>query len=241
MTRKISGFGAFIAIVCLISSAHGAIVSVPNVSVQVGVSPVTVWPSGTDNGDGTYNYYGSTSNANWDFSWDVTVDPDPFVSAFFGIKNNTGITQTFVLNVNLPIAPPLPGATLKGGSIGITLTDSNFSGSATIASVLGGSIYDAQTDGSSALTLLTNASLSANAFAGQSVTTSAVGGLPGPSLPHGAVLTSIGINHTFTLTAGDTASFTSFFIVEPVPEPSTITLAAMGFLASLGLYFRRKR
>ena len=60
-------------------------------------------------------------------------------------------------------------------------------------------------------------------------------GLPGPTLNSGAVTTLIGIQHKFTLTAGDNATFNSFF--EVTPEPATLALLLISSLALL----RRRR
>ena len=53
------------------------------------------------------------------------------------------------------------------------------------------------------------------------------------------MLTDIAIQIKFTLTPGDQASFTSVFVVEPVPEPTTIGLVSLG-LAGLALAGRRR-
>ena len=53
-------------------------------------------------------------------------------------------------------------------------------------------------------------------------------GLPGPTLPSGAVNNSIAIQHAFTLTPGDSATLSSYFIV--VPEPASLLLLAVGAL-----------
>jgi len=63
-------------------------------------------------------------------------------------------------------------------------------------------------------------------------------GTPIPSAPGPAALASIGINLEFTLTPGDSASFTSIFVVEPIPEPNTFALVALGLV---GLAARRGR
>jgi hypothetical protein len=78
----------------------------------------------------------------------------------------------------------------------------------------------------------------ANPFESQ-VVPAVVFGSPVPSLLGPAANTDIGIRLNFTLSPGDIASFTSVFVVEPVPEPSTIALIGLGAIALLGL-IRRK-
>jgi hypothetical protein len=78
------------------------------------------------------------------------------------------------------------------------------------------------------------------AFGGQTITIPALNpGLPGPTLPSGPALATIGIVHRFTLSPGDSMSATSFFTV--VPEPASIALAAIGFLALVWHVGRRRR
>jgi hypothetical protein len=63
-------------------------------------------------------------------------------------------------------------------------------------------------------------------------------GLPGPTIPGPVAMTSIGIRHRFTLSPGDSSSFTSFFVVM-APEPATAGLLAAGGL--LLVVARRRR
>ena len=46
-------------------------------------------------GGGDWNFSGGLQSTALDFSWDVTVNPDPFVDAAVSVTNNTGATQTF--------------------------------------------------------------------------------------------------------------------------------------------------
>lgn len=174
-------------------------------------------------------------------TWNVTSDPDPFVNSVFGFTNNTAFPQTYILTATLPIAPAIPGATLIGGSSQITVNDSNFSGAATVTSVLSGTdyVYNALIDGADVANLHgTGFTLSAP-FAGGGATANAFFGLPGPTQPGPAALTSIGIRHEITLSAGDSVTLNSSFIVIPVPESTTIGLVALG-IAGLAAVGRRR-
>ena len=63
-------------------------------------------------------------------------------------------------------------------------------------------------------------------------------GLPGPSLAGPAGATSITVLNRFSLSASDQATYNSIFVVEPVPEPGTAALLALGLVA-VGIKRRR--
>lgn len=171
----------------------------------------------------------------------LEVDPDPFVNGVFGVRNSTALEKSYTVTVSLPIFPAVTPFSLFGGSVGLTLTDANFNGFARVRDV-GVSVYQAQTDGVTVLTLLDAPfSLQVN-VPGQSAVANQVLGLPGPTLPGGPVNTSISIVHQFRLSPGDIVGFTSFFVVEAVvPEVGTVWLAG-GVLAVLGgIVIRRRR
>jgi hypothetical protein len=175
--------------------------------------------------------------------WDLTVDTDPFVSSAFGFKN-TGATATFTIVTSLPIAPVVPG-TLMGGSTGGSVTDSNFDavfGSIGLSTVAPDAFYVGLIDG---IPVLPAAELHPDPFsvsflfAGDTQNIpSANFGLPGPTVPGPAVATSIGIRNKFSLTGGDSVASTNFFVVEVIPEPSTVLLLGFGLV---GLAVRGKR
>jgi hypothetical protein len=164
---------------------------------------------------------------------------DPFVNLAFGLTNVTLAPLEFTVSITVPIAPPIPGATLHGGSTGGSVTDSNFNGvggMSTIVSVPGTPFYSGQIDGVGVLSIYPDpTSFPAGgifAFPGQTVNIPALNpGLPGPTLPSGPALLTIGIAHHFLLAAGDSISTSSFFVVQPVPEPSSFVLALVGLVA----------
>jgi hypothetical protein len=231
---RLSSFVLSSLILVPFSPAIAAVITLGNVGVSVGVEGSTsaLSPSFTDNGDGTFSSNGLTTNAGWNFSWDMTVKPDPFIDAVFGFKNNSAVTQTFIVSVLLPVVPPQVPLTRVGGSVGLTLTDSNFSGLAQVTDA-GDGIYFGQNDGFNALELLANPfTLTVNTAGGTKVASDFLG-LPVPNVPGPAAASTIGIVHRFRLTPGDSVAFTSFYVVEAVPEASTLLLVGMAVASSL--------
>jgi len=223
----------------------GAVVVIPDVQVEVGVEGDTMnlSPVGTEvPGPGDlFNYVGAMSAVNWDFNWDMTVDPDPLISAVFGLTNNTAITQTFIVSVSMPIAPTVVPSSVIGGSMGLTVTDSNGNGVGTVTSAAPSPVYEGQIDGAGVLPLLPDPFSISVPFAGGTAVTSVSAGLPGPTIPGPPAFATIGILHKFTLTPGDSIGLTSFFIVEAVPEPSSLALGSLALLAMVGTMRRRRK
>ena len=176
----------------------------------------------------------------WALDWDVRADVDPFVNGNFSIQNNSAITQTYTFTVTLPITPPVVPTSTIGGSIGVTVTDTNNSGSATVGSVGSGFVFNAANDGTTTLQLLGPGFVLDAPFAGGSSTAFANAGLPGGTIASVAANGTISITHTFTLTAGDSIGLTSFYLVNPVPEPGTLALFASGASGLLALGRRRR-
>lgn len=163
---------------------------------------------------------------------------DPFTNLNWAVTNNAAVPLVFSVSVTLPIAPQGP-ATLHGGSTGATLTDANFNGAGSVSTFGGTPFYQGQIDGVTVLPIYPALFTHAITFAGQSTGFSANVGLPGPTLPSGPALLSIGIINTFTLSAGDSLSGNSFFVVVPVPEPSTMAMVALSVMTFST--WRRKR
>jgi len=172
-------------------------------------------------------------------NWNMTFDNDPVVSGTTAVTNNNLISsQQFTLLFTLPTGPIGP-STLSGGSLQGGVTDNTGDGATLSTAGAGTAFYKGLIDGASspARTLYPDfASYSAGAFLSNNVPNVAFG-TPIPSLPSPAVVGNIGIMLDFILTPGDSASFTSNFVVV-VPEPATGAMVAFGLLA-LALYRRR--
>lgn len=185
---------------------------------------------GTENPDGTFNYQGEYTDPTgmWSMSWDVDADADPFLNAVLGITNIAPTTQTYNMLVVLPIAPPITPSSLMGGSVGASTTDSNFDGQGGLSTAPNFPLYNGLIDGAGVLPLYNHPYGVTYAFAGDTQNVPNVSaGLPGPTLPGPQALNTIGIQHVFTLSPGDSAVFTSFFVV--TPEPTSLLL--FGLLA----------
>jgi hypothetical protein len=191
----------------------------------------------TVNTDGTVTYDGSASTGGWSLDWDVTVKEDPFIDGIFAVTNTSGSTQNYIINFLLPISPAITPSSLAGASVVGTLTDNNVGG-ATLGHVLGGAMYSTYLDGVLYDTLLPFDSSVTIGF-GSGSTGSDSFGLPGLTQPGPAVLTSMGVQIAFTLTPGDSASFTSRFEVVPVPEPVTALMLGGG-LVGLAVFGRKR-
>jgi hypothetical protein len=218
---------------CAIAYADG-----PQVELSCwtdGGVPGVFRPTGTANPDGTYTFSGLFNDPDGHWVLDLqelVVKSDPFISAAYAITNNAGSTQNFTLMVSLPISPAITPTSLMGGSTGGSITDANFNGIATVATISPTAFYTGTIDSAAALPLLAHPfSVSAPFAGGTSNIPATNAGLPGPTLPGPAALTDIGITHRFSLTDGDKVAMTSFFVV--TPEPSSLLLCGLGVIALL--------
>lgn len=186
------------------------------------------------NGATAFRVIGSHTTSNWSATWDMFLDPDPFVSSNFSITNNSGILQTFTVTTTTPTIP-LAGPTTITGSISGFVGDGNgmvdqFGNGGTVRTQGGLPFYEALVDGNDTRSL----------YSSPQTHTAPLGltmGIPaqnfvgevGPPL-----IGSIGIRNHFELTPGDNAGFTSTFLIVPAP-------ASLGLFGVLGLAAIRRR
>jgi hypothetical protein len=246
----VAGCGyAVIALTSAVASADTT--TIPNLTLHIGVGSSSYEYNAAQvgsswaNGNSTFGYSGSVSSPfdgpGFIVSWGLLVNPDPFIVGNLVVTNTSNTTQTFFLDVALPIGAPM-SSTLVGGSVTGTVTDLTGDGATVAAVSPNDSIYRALTDvdggfnGNLAGSLLTGASATAGQFQSKTIGPDSFGG-PIPSMPYGAVNSNIAIRLAFTLTAGDSASFTSLFVV--IPSPGALAVAALGGLVGFG--GRRRR
>ncbi len=215
----------------------------PDLNIRLGVAGsqyeynAATTGSSWSNGNSTFGYQGTVSDpfntSGFSLSWGLLVNPDPFIVGNLVVTNTSGQTQTFFLDVSLPINQAF-ASTVIGGSITGTVTDLTGDGAEVSSTPDGTAIYRAYTDvapdfssGNLAGSLLAGASAAAGAFQSATIGPAEFGG-PIPAQPYGAVTTNIAIRLQFTLTAGDSASFTSLFVV--VPTPGALAVAAFGLV-----------
>lgn len=195
------------------------------------------------NANRTYGFAGSTapltdSPVGLAVSWNLLVNSDPFIVGNISVTNTGTTTREFFLHLILPKGTPASHSRV-GGSVTGTVTDRNGNG-AVLSSIGDSGLFTAITDfGAStratAGSLLSSTTITAGSFQSSSLGPASFGD-PIPSQLHGLVAENIAMQFRFSLTAGDSASFTSIFVVEAVPAPGAVALMGLA-----GLRRRRRR
>lgn len=168
--------------------------------------------------------------------WTMSMDSDPYVSNNFTVTNFTSSTQVYSLTATIGVTPAIPNGLMRG-TLGYSLTDNN-GGGATL-STSGASIYTGLIDGGSARTLWDPSTSFSTTPTNPTVTGNTAFGYPTREVAPQSIDSDIGINITFSLTAGDSVSFTSLFDVVPVPVPAAVWLFGSGLLGLIGIARRR--
>lgn len=244
------GLSLGLAVALLLAYPAGAIpldVSISSTFDGVVVTEAGQYEANDYDGDGIFTWDLSAlpsniaSTSRWDVTqWDGAFNPDPSISNGFSVTNLLAGVQTFTITVSSVTGPIGAPTTLTGGSAQGGVTDTNGNGATLSTTGAGSAFYTSLMDGGDWVSLYVDPdSVSAGAFLSNSFFPVEDFGTPIPSLAGPAVVSSIGIRFKFDLTGMDRGTGSGVFVVEPVPEPSTALLVAMG-LGALALR-RRSR
>ncbi|MHC4858355.1 MAG: hypothetical protein ACYTBY_11450 [Planctomycetota bacterium] len=157
--------------------------------------------------------------------FDLTYDMDPYVLGGLSVTNNAGFDQSFMFTFDAPVSPAITTATNYSGGISGSYTVDGTAGSVSTTGMM--PLYQARIDGADILSLYDAPQLWDDAAAGESGSILAEE-IPYLSATGPAALSDLQIVIRFTLTPGETATLNSNFVVEPVPEPATMTLLGLG-------------
>ncbi len=187
------------------------------------------WNAATD----VTTLMGSFSMAGvWNYDWKVMADPDPFIDAVFSVTNMSATTQTFTVNFGLGVSPSFTNGAMLG-DLTADFEDTSGDGGVTFSV----DSWWGQVNGVNAMALST-ASFTPVICSGSNCTGS-FSTSDGP-LSYTGVVNDIGLSMSFTLSAGDTASFDTRFEIQPVPVPAALWLFGSGLLGLIGMA-RRSR
>jgi PEP-CTERM motif len=250
MKKFLGSFAAIAVMLFACNSARATLFTVTTTANDGSQSTQTIASSNgtmTPAANGATEWKGSVSQTgSYNMQWDLILDPDPGVSGSIAISNAATTAQTFTLSVSLPISTPPalpPAGSNMFGSSAISVSDADGNGSASLNAPTGGAIYTAFIN-SPANNQKTLFPVSTSPLP---LTVSATPGgvnVASQSFSNGlttAVASIIGIQHSFVLSAGDSATMNSTFTITAVPEPCTLALAAIGGLGLVAVRrFRRK-
>lgn len=228
----------------IVAAAAFLLIGLGTASAQADIPPLQVsWkvndvvindymPSGTDLGNGTFNYADNLGGGgDPTFSFNLTGDPNlsgaplALVSGNLVVENLTQDTIDVELLVVLPLSTTFEEGSMILGSAAIGFTSA---GAGTVSSFGGNPVWQALIDGSPVgepAELFDDPFSIVRTATGSSSGGSQNFGLPVP-VPGPAATDSIGIRIRFSLTPLDQASMTSVFRV--VPGPTTLFAIAVG-------------
>ncbi|MDA1008288.1 MAG: hypothetical protein O2800_04705 [Planctomycetota bacterium] len=180
---------------------------------------------------GSWVFEGDCVGSTWGQSYEVSAIVDPRLDFNFIWTNTSSAMQSYTFHFSLSDIDNWDGPVAFDGALSAVLNDLNGNG-ASLSNFGGASLYAGQVDGTQLLSLF-NAPFAYSAAAGGST---AIGPESGSGSGLGGYASELGVQLSFTLSAGDSVSFTGHWNVVPVPAPSALALCA-----AVGLFGRRRR
>ncbi|MDI9402721.1 MAG: hypothetical protein QM516_02510 [Limnohabitans sp.] len=240
-TRKFAVVGTAIA-----SSAFASLAAYADAPTLALTLNSSTWTDRTAEGDASTGFVYSNllegAEGRLDYRVEVLPSGQSVLGFSFDVVNTTGATQLYTLTSAIAVAG-MPNGCLLGASIGGSVSDANFDGTATLTSAFGNPLFWGGIDfggpSQQQLATLINApfTISAPFIGGTASVGPASIGLPGPSAPGSGFAGGFqSIALRFALTAGDRASFSGVFVLQPVPAPSALAL-----LTASALIAKRRR
>lgn len=210
----------------------------PQVQVQLQVDSASnpMLPVGVATGaPGTFQYTGSSNlAADHSFSFSVigtelSTAGRALLGGSLNYSNISSQTQFVTMAFELP-ALNNSATSLIGGSFSGSFTANGDGGFLALGSPAQLSLWEAAIgdgtigllNGWSGITVAPNASVSLGSHSF---------GLPGPSMVGPGSFTSTKIQLSFRISAGDSTSFSTVFVAQPVPAPGALALIAVGICA----------
>ena len=238
-------YAAACGLICVSSASAGILEASDILNLQV-VSESGTWDLADNLGTVTnFEFVGDrwiiegvSQTSDWTMDWGFEVIQSgaiargpgfnsASISSSFTLTNMTGNDNALFEVIGNAVVGTLTAPTSQTGSISGSLGSGNpLVETATLGTAPGDSLYTALVDGLGVQTLLDDPfSVSTN------LTTSF-----GPSnfvgAPGSDVFATMGIRHSFGLTAGDNGQFAGVFVVTEVPAPGAACLLGLGGLAS---------
>ena len=210
----------------------------PWLSINVGTTAGgDLLPSSTANdGSNNFSFEGTSATGQYAVNWDLTMNPDPFITGLITITNLSSSAQNFTVNLSVPVTPAFIGGVM-GGSIDATVYDLGGAAGATLQPQgnIGNAIYFGRIDGVNVLPMFAQvvtcggAGCSGNSSESQ---------MP-PSIPVAGVNSNIGTRLVFNLSGNDRVTFATHFEVLPVPLPASAWFMGSAILGLVGARRRR--
>ena len=235
MSRIYAAIGCLLILglsLAVVPAASASIIGLPNFELTLASSGSTSETlSGSSLGlttmpDGNFTTNGSHTSLSGDanISWDLLLNPDPTISGTFAFANLLSTAKDYNLTFTLPIGTPFAPALVNGHFAG-AVTDANGNGNAFLNNIA----WSGSIDGLSVMSSGPSNIACDTVGCSTSQPVTYLGPVNDPSGVSGNIATHI----SFTLSAGDQISFSTYFDVSPIPEPGTLFLLAGMFVLAV--------